>query len=268
MSVAEIFAKAELIDMEKIDIRQSPMVRACDDDRTIKEMWNLLIDGAKYPAIDVFWVEDIASFVVADGRHRFYAHELNNEEQILAVVHRGGMRKALEFALAANAKHGLPLSDADVRCHLRIILDDQEWGKLSNRAIGRMVGRSEVTVRRFRKSMEPDISETEPDRCDNDAPESESSETAEKPAKSARKKPDQEPAKRVGVDGKSYPATTKTPVAKPGGKEAIPVEVRREAKAAFGSFVRAVNKVPEWKALLEERLASIAEDMKTKWGRR
>ena len=272
MSVADIFAKAELIDMEKIDIKQSPMVRACDHDPTIKEMWNLLIDGAKYPAIDVFWIEDIASYVVADGRHRYYAHLMNNEEQILANVHKGGQRKALEFALSANSKHGLPLSDADVKCSLRIILDDKEWSRLSNGLIGKMIGRSEATVRRFRKSMDPDISETSgnkgpalnlvSDEVDDEVPKTDPAAT-----KSARKKTVQEPTKRVGADGKER-SLPKTPVAKPaGGKEAIKPEVRKEAKAAFGAFVRAVNKVPAWKALLEERLASIAEDMKANWGR-
>jgi hypothetical protein len=267
VSVADIFAKAELIDLDKINFKESPAVRANDDEETIIEYWNRLIDGATFPAIDLFWIDDLNSYVIADGRKRYCAHERNNEEQILAVVHPGGMRKAFDLALEANGKHGLPLSKADVKCSLKIMLDDDEWSTWSNGKIAKKLGVSEATVRRARKSFEPDVPDASQDRFDKNEPDDETIESAEKPAKSARKKPVQEPTKRVGIDGKSYPAA-KPPVAKPaGGKEAIKPEVRKEAKAAFGAFVRAVNKVPAWKALLEERLASIAEDMKANWGR-
>lgn len=257
--MTDIFQKAELIDIDKIDIKASPMVRACDSDSTIKEMWNLLIDGAKYPAVDLFWIEDLNSYILADGRHRFFAHQLNNEEQILAVVHRGGERKALEFALKANANHGLPLNDADVRCSLKIILEDTEWSKLSNRAIGKMIGRSEITVRRFRKAQEPDIN------CDNVALDEKPADTAEKTASPATPRAKQEPTKRVGIDGKERKLPTPKPPAE--GKETISPELRREAKANFGTFVRGINKVPAWKALLEPELTAIAEKMKANWGR-
>lgn len=273
MSVAEIFTKAELIELDKINFNESPAVRANDDEETIVEYWNRLIDGACFPPIDIFWIDDLNSYVIADGRKRFCAHQRNNEEQIAAIVRRGGMHKALDFALEANGKHGLPLSKADVKVSLRIMLDDDEWKNWSNVRIAKKLGVSEATIRRARKSFEPDVEDpkeeasSQPRHCDEvEQVVAEQDVAANGSAKSARKKPVQEPTKRVGLDGKER-ALPKTPAPKPGGKEQIKPEYRREAKAAFGSFVRAINKVPKWKTLLEERLDSIAEDMKTKWGR-
>jgi hypothetical protein len=275
VSVADIFAKAELIELDKVNFKESPAVRANDDEETIVEYWNRLIDGAKFPAIDLFWIDDLNSYVIADGRKRYCAFQRNNEEQILAVVHPGGLHKALSFALEANGKHGLPLSKADVKCAVKIMLDDDEWKGWSNSKLGKKLGVSESTVQRARKAFEADIKDqpksedwsSDDQVLHDEGPGENGSVSAENPKKAPRKKPEQEPTRRVGLDGKSYPAA-KPPVVKPvGGKEAIKPELRKEAKATFGAFVRTINKVPAWKALLEERLASIAEDMKANWSR-
>ena len=268
-----IVDQVEMIDIDAIDIANGPIVRACDHDPTIKEFHNLRAEEVEFPPIDAFWIDDLNAYVVGDGRHRCWAHILNGDKQIAARVHKGDMRAALEFALKANARHGLRLNDADIRCAIKLILDDREWGQKSNRAIADMLGCSEITVRRVRKAFEPDVSDRSESTATPVAVESrgpKNSANNDKAIPRAR----QEPTRRVGRDGKtrrvpSPVESTATPVAvekgpRP-GSETIAPEQRKALRDAFGTFTRLAVKVPAWKQLTNPFLSAIAEIMAKEW---
>lgn len=260
----------ELIDMDKIDIKASPQIRVCEHEPTIQEYWNALIEGDKFPPIDLFYSNEKNAYVIADGHQRYWAHARNNEQQILAVVHEGGEREALLFALGANQKHGLRRTDADKRRAVEIVVKDVEWMSWTDRRIAEKLAVSHPLVAKIRKEHAPDIKEKSVNAAAKGADAS--------VGNISNTQGDEEsvalPRKRKGKDGREYEPTkptAKTPTAKTGttaeGKESISPEQRKDAKAAFGAFVRCVNKVPAWKALLAERLDSIAEDMKSNWSR-
>lgn len=256
----------EMIAMRKINVELSPQVRVTLSEDTIIDYQNVLAEQEKFPPIDLFWSEQHNVYLIGDGIHRFYAYSRNNEAFIEANVHQGGEREAMLFALSANKKHGLRRSKADLRRAVTIVLKDVEWMGWSNPVIAQNIGCSIGLIDSVRKELKPDIADP-PDSERVKKTRSESGQDGE-----ASSSPSvEEPKWRKGQDGKRRRTTQDKakPAEKPaaGGKEAISPEMRKEAKTTFAAFYRAVKKVPAWKELLEERLESIAEDMKVHWSR-
>lgn len=93
-------------------------------DATIREYAELIADGVGFPAITVF--TDGSSYWLADGFHRHAAHKQAGKEIISAIVKLGSKRDALIFACQANGKHGLPMTTADKRRAVELLLNDPE----------------------------------------------------------------------------------------------------------------------------------------------
>lgn len=91
--------------------------------------------GSSFPPIVVF--EDGDQLIIADGHHRLGAAKLAKLEWISAIVKQGDVRAATEYALEANHDHGLPLTNADKRAMVKILLEDDAWAKWSDREISR-----------------------------------------------------------------------------------------------------------------------------------
>lgn len=105
-------------------------------------------EGDKFPPITVFF--DGSDHWLADGFHRFFAHQKASIETIEADVINGTLRDAKLHAYKANGKRGLQLSAADIRRIIKLMLQDEEWSGWSNKAIAAHVGCSDSTVSRVR----------------------------------------------------------------------------------------------------------------------
>lgn len=259
----------EVIALSKIDLDRSPHVRVMEDDDLIADYAEWRKNGSLLPPIDVFWDLVHSVYLVADGRHRVLAEKANQEDGILAVVRDGGERECLQFALSANSRHGLRRTKADIRLVVETALKDAEWSQYSNRLLAGLCNVGETTIRRFRKDLEPDVSDETPEKQDSNG---QHESTA--PHGAVESKPSKEPRKRLGRDGKMRPAeapkepTSKAPAkADKGGKEAISPESRKACKDAFGVLARSLKKVPDWYSDLEPQLEIIAEKMKVRWAR-
>ncbi len=90
---------------------------------------------------------------VADGWHRFRAHELAGRKTICVDIREGTLRDAVLFAVGANARHGRRLEEKEVRQAVLILLEDEEWGLWSAREIARRVGCGRNTVSRLRDAL-------------------------------------------------------------------------------------------------------------------
>jgi len=93
-------------------------------DATIREYAELVADGTAFPPVVVF--TDGSSYWLADGFHRHAAHKLAGQETIRAIVKLGSKRDATRYACQANGKHGLPMSVADKRRAVELMLSDPE----------------------------------------------------------------------------------------------------------------------------------------------
>jgi len=128
-------------------------VREKTNDGAVDEYKAALLDGAVFPPVTVFF--DGEAYWLADGFHRVAAHERAEVPDILAEVRRGTKRDALRFALGANGKHGLHMSPADKHRAISIMLTDDEWRGMSNRAIAKELGVDHKTVAKTRSEMQP-----------------------------------------------------------------------------------------------------------------
>jgi uncharacterized ParB-like nuclease family protein len=187
--------------LEEIRIDGGTQTRAEINNEAVAEYAEAVLEGAKFPPVDVFF--DGVSIWLADGFHRYHAHRRAKVKDIQATFHTGSVQDALMFALSANTKNGLRRTNADKRKCVEIALDNfADW---SDRRIAEVCGVSDKTVSKVRL-----------DTCGNSAPEPEmlpTGNTAETAPESTRK----------GKDGKSYPAPKPAPIpeeAKAAGEEA------------------------------------------------
>src|SRR5437764_4898993 len=81
------------------------------------------------PPIDVFF--DGTDYWLADGFHRYHAHQRAGKGDIRCNVHKGNRRAAQLHAIGANSEHGEPRTIEDRRNAVTALLDDPEWSKQS-----------------------------------------------------------------------------------------------------------------------------------------
>jgi hypothetical protein len=120
-------------------------------DEVINDYSEALREGAKFPPITVF--HDGASYHVADGWQRYFAHKKAGLVNIEATIIEGTKRDAILFSLSANAKHGLRRTNADKRKAVMTMLDDMEWCEWADAEIARRCSVSTMTVGRIRKEI-------------------------------------------------------------------------------------------------------------------
>lgn len=142
--------KLKLSDVQILS-RNQP--RAKMDAATVAEYAELIQAGVELPPITVFHdkAEDI--YVLADGFHRFDAHSQLNKKAVDCIVRKGTAREAQLFALGCNADHGLRRTNADKRRVVEIMLKDEEWSKMSDRAIAKQCVVSNTMVSEIRAEL-------------------------------------------------------------------------------------------------------------------
>lgn len=122
----------------------------------------------KFPAVVLFRGNDGALFI-GDGWHRLLAAKENGYHHFPAIINAGGRAAALRHALKANLEHGVRLTRADLR--KKVVVALTEYPGISSNQIAETCAVSESLVRRVRATFVKD-----------------------------------EPGKRIGADGKEYPA--------------------------------------------------------------
>jgi hypothetical protein len=136
----------------------------------------------------VLFGDDDRGYVVGDGWHRIHAAIKLGFREINALVHRGGEREAFKYALGANDAHGLKRSAADKRKAVLLAFEDEEIGKLSDRAIAELCRVSQPFVSKLRPITPTDNVISPPSRTGRDGrtrtakPKKEKMGKAEKPA--------------------------------------------------------------------------------------
>jgi len=107
--------------------------------------------GAEFPAVVVF--NDGVDNWLADGFHRFHAHNQAGKTSISAEIHQGTARDAVLFSFGANGTHGLKRSNADKRKAVQTMFSDTEWAKWSSNAIAKACCVSHTFVDSVRLSL-------------------------------------------------------------------------------------------------------------------
>ena len=161
------------IKLAHIEMDTSIQCRATIDTALVNEYAERMAKGDKFPPIQLFG--NNGKLWIGDGWHRIMAANQIGAVDILAEVKPGGRIEALKCALSANSLHGFRRTNADKRRCVEIAL--REFPKLSSRAIAEMAGVSAGLIDGIRLEQLPIVGTS----------------------------------KRMGQDGKEYPATRTTP---------------------------------------------------------
>lgn len=139
------------IKLTKIKFDERLQNRVKIDSETVKEYSDAIDAGVKLPDVTVFF--DGSDYWLADGFHRYHAHDNLKILEINADVRNGTLREAILFSVGVNAAHGLRRTNADKRKAVETMLDDEVWSKWADREIARACVVSPDTVGRIRKEI-------------------------------------------------------------------------------------------------------------------
>lgn len=154
--VSGIEYQIERISLIKIKRDGGTQSRAKLDVPTVHEYAEAMQNGDKFPPVEMIY--DGEWYHVWDGFHRLAAIEAlphNTEDEIEAHVRQGTRRDAILLAAGANAKHGLPRSNADKRRAVETLLQDDEWRIWSDRKIADMTNTRHPFVGKIRAELYP-----------------------------------------------------------------------------------------------------------------
>src|SRR5687768_14393191 len=135
----------------KLDQRAQPRTKL--DTEVTAEYAEAMKAGTVFPPVRVFC--DRQDYWLADGFHRHYAATAAGLTDLACFVENGGLREAILYSCKANSTHGLRRSDEDKRRAVRALLQDDEWGKWSDRQIARQCDVSHTFVARLRQELAP-----------------------------------------------------------------------------------------------------------------
>ena len=101
--------------LKVVDIRSDggTQMRASISRETVASYAEHISEGDQFPPVVVFY--DGSSYWLADGFHRYHAHQEAGLDAIDAEVHSGQRVDAIRFALKANATNGRPRTSDDMR---------------------------------------------------------------------------------------------------------------------------------------------------------
>jgi len=123
-------------------------MRGTDKER-VQQYAARMREGDEFPPLVCFYDRDAGTLYLADGFHRYEAARHALLVSFPCTVYEGTRHDAEEYAITANSKHGLPLSNEDKRRAVyRLLRLHPNW---SSRKIARLVGCSHPFVERLRK---------------------------------------------------------------------------------------------------------------------
>lgn len=140
--------------LDEIQIDGGTQSRAALNEDVVAEYAEAITGGADMPPVTVF--QDGKKYWLADGFHRYFAHQQARGVEIAADVHRGTKREAILHSLGANAHHGLRRTNEDKRAAVQRMLSDKEWKTWSDREIAKTCGVSHTFVSLLRNPKPAD----------------------------------------------------------------------------------------------------------------
>lgn len=121
------------------------------DGTAISDYADLIRDGVRLPPVTVFY--DGSRYHLADGFHRWEAHDLAGRAEIDADVRQGTQRDAILFSASANSSHGMRRTNADKKRAVTRLLTDHEWSLWSDTKIAERCAVSQPFVSGLRAEL-------------------------------------------------------------------------------------------------------------------
>jgi len=103
-----------LLPLKDIDLDVELQPREDIDRELVAEYAEQIMTGAEFPPVVVFR-NGSAEHLLADGWHRYYAHQILKRTEIAAEIREGDHEAALRYSLGANATHGRQRSETTIK---------------------------------------------------------------------------------------------------------------------------------------------------------
>jgi len=146
-------ATEKTLSLKQIRTDGGTQIRAEINEAVVKEYSQALKNEEKFPPVQVFF--DGATYWLADGFHRYWAHKEAEIANIQASITDGSQRDAIMCATAANCGHGLQRTNGDKRKAVMTLCEDLTWQKWSDVRIATHCRVSVKLVRDVRKLIVP-----------------------------------------------------------------------------------------------------------------
>ena len=150
----------KILNLQNIRIDCGTQSRVTIDQETVSDYAEAIKNGSSFPAVLVYF--DGVDYILADGFHRYHAHNKAGRASIEAEVVNGTIRDAQLKATSVNAIHGLRRTNADKRKAVLTLLDDFEWSEWSNSEIARHCSVSAPFVAGLRDGEKETVKYTTP----------------------------------------------------------------------------------------------------------
>ena len=139
------------ISLDLIRIDCGTQMRIDKNNHVVDEYAERLADGVEFPQVTVF--TDGTEYWLADGFHRYFAHQKAGLDTIACEVRQGTLNDALDFACRANQSHGLQRTNADKRRAVEEYFKIPGNEALTNSEVGKRLGLSTPFVKNVRDKL-------------------------------------------------------------------------------------------------------------------
>jgi hypothetical protein len=146
-------APGAVVHLEIASIRRDggTQIRANASPRMVEEYAGQMQAGDQFPPVTVWY--DGANYWLSDGFQRVAAAEQIGRTSILAEIRRGSLSDARWSSYAANSRHGIRRSQADILNAIRHALEHSNARLLSQNQIAKYLNVPETTFRRLLKKL-------------------------------------------------------------------------------------------------------------------
>lgn len=203
--------------------------RAGTNQDVIAEYRDAMLAGVKFPPVELF--SDGEKFYCGDGIHRILAAVAAEQDAIQATVSKGGKDAALWHAAGANKTHGLHRSNEDKKRAVELALSLHP--EKSDKAIAEHCGVTAPTVAKYRPASGVKVLHLDEKRVGKDG--------KSYPAKSAAKKTP--PAQEESPLPEDPPAEEPAPKSVRNGRPKVPTKDREKAVKAHGALFRSLDAI-------------------------
>jgi len=148
------------INIKTIRIDGGTQSRVEINNEIVTEYAEAIKGGAEFPPVVIF--NDGVDNWLADGFHRFHAHNQAGKTSIQVEIRQGTARDAILFSLGANGSHGLRPSNADKRKAVMTLLNDFDWSAFSNSEMAKICNVSQRYVNQIKASLTMNVHSEKP----------------------------------------------------------------------------------------------------------
>lgn len=142
----------DYLDLDVIRTDGKTQIRSELNEEKVAEYLEAMQEGDQFPEVVVH--HDGTHYWLSSGFHRLAATKRLGRRDIAVKIEKGSLEDARDYACSANARHGLPMTQADRRnAAIRLLTSPNNDG-WTNADIARRVGLSKMTVGRIKASLD------------------------------------------------------------------------------------------------------------------